>query len=112
MTDAQVESMLPPIVLSLPNATSGQPDVTMQAGALDTYLANAGGGLYCLMLQDGGSQGGATFGDAFLQAFVTVVDLTGSRIGFAQTDCPAPQIYRAHRPTEKRPHRNPRPSER
>jgi len=38
VTDAQVATMLPPIVLSLPNMTSGQPDVTIQASALDTYL--------------------------------------------------------------------------
>jgi hypothetical protein len=108
VTDAQVESMLPPIVLSLPAMTSGQPDVTIQASALDTYLYNGGSGSYCLAIQDGGTQDPSTFGDAFLQAFVTVVDLENSRIGFSPSGCATPSVQHRH-PARKGPHRGPRP---
>ncbi len=112
VTDAQVESTLPPIVLSLPNMTSGQPDVTIQAGALDTYLYNGGGGSYCLAIQDGGTIDASTFGDAFMQAFVTVVDLESSRIGFAPSGCPAPEVWHARHPAKNGPHRRSRPARR
>jgi len=109
-TDAQVEAMLPPIILSLPNMTSGQPDVTIQASSLDTYLYSAGGGQYCLAIQDGGApnQDPSTFGDAFLQAFNTIIDIQGNRIGFSPTGCPTPQFRRIRHP-KKGPHRGPRP---
>ncbi len=110
VTDAQVESMLPPIVLSLPNMTSGQPDVTIQASALDTYLYNGGGGSYCLAIQDGGTQDASTFGDAFMQAFVTVVDIQGSRIGFAPSGCPVPELGHHRHPAKNGPHRGRRPA--
>lgn len=91
VTDDQVESMLPTITLSLPNVATGQPDVSITASALDTYLYNAGSGQYCLAIQDGGSQNGSTFGVAFLQAFHTVVDLAGGRVGFAApASCTSP----------------------
>jgi hypothetical protein len=108
VTDAQVESALPPIVLSLPNVTSGQPDVTIQASALDTYIYNGGNGTYCLAIQDGGTQDASTFGDAFLQAFVTVVDIQSSRIGFAPTGCVAPEVRQHRHPARTGPHRPPR----
>jgi hypothetical protein len=93
VTDAQVESELPPIMLSLPNLTSGQPDVTIQASALDTYLYNAGYGNYCLAIADGGTNDPSTFGDAFLQAFHIVIDVAGGRVGFAPpTTCVVPAM--------------------
>lgn len=110
VTDAQVESTLPTITLSLPNVTSGQPDVTIEASALDTYLSDGGGGQYCLAIQDGGTQDPSTFGDAFLQAFVTVVDLGGNRVGFAKTGCVAPAVRRVRHPAKIGPHRGPRPA--
>jgi Eukaryotic aspartyl protease len=110
VTDAQVESGLPPIVLSLPNMTSGQPDVTIQASALDTYLYNGGDGTYCLAIQDGGTQDPSTFGDAFMQAFITVVDIQNSRIGFAANGCVAPQLVKHRHPAKNGPHRAPRPA--
>jgi hypothetical protein len=111
VTDAQVESMLPPIALSLPAMTSGQPDVTIQGSALDTYLYAQGGGQYCLAIQDGGppNEDPSTFGDAFLQAFTTIVDVTGKRVGFAKTSCPTPQVRRVRHPAKTGPHRAPRP---
>jgi len=111
VTDDEVESMLPQIALSLPNATSSEPDVTIQASALDTYLYNAGGGQYCLALQDGGTVDPSTFGDAFMQAFHTVIDVDGGRVGFAPpTGCPAPAaMHRILRPARIGPHRHPRP---
>ncbi len=109
VTDAQVESSLPPMTLSLPNATSGQPDVTIQASALDTYLYDGGSGQFCLAIQDGGTQDPSTFGDAFLQAFVTIVDVQGGRVGFSPTGCVAPQVRRVRHPAKNGPHRGPRP---
>jgi hypothetical protein len=109
VTDAQVESMLPALTLSLPNATSGQPDVTIQASALDTYLYDGGGGQFCLAIQDGGTQDPSTFGDAFLQAFVTIVDLKGGRVGFSPTGCATPHVRRIRHPAKNGPHRGPRP---
>jgi hypothetical protein len=110
VTDAQVESTLPRLTLSLPNATSGQPDVTIQASALDTYLSDAGSGQFCLAIQDGGTQDPSTFGDAFLQAFVTIVDLEGGRVGFSPTGCVAPLVRPIRHPAKKGPHRGPRPA--
>ncbi len=111
--DAQVNSELPLIALSLPNLTSGQPDITIQASALDTYLYydddGGGGGGYCLAIQDGGTQDASTFGDAFMQAFHIVIDVTGSRVGFApRTTCAAPALSRSRHPTQIGPHRPPR----
>jgi hypothetical protein len=104
VTDAQVESMLPQISLSLPNVTSGQPDVTIEASALDTYLYNGGSGSYCLAIQDGGTQDPSTFGDAFMQAFGISIDLDKQQIGFGATGCLAPQVHRERHPA-KSPHR-------
>jgi hypothetical protein len=111
-TDAQVESTLPSLTISLPNATSGQPDVTLTASPLDTYLQDGGNGQFCLTLQDGGTQDPSTFGDAFLQAFLTIIDLKNSRVGFAPTGCATPQVHRIRHSTEKAPHRAPRPNRR
>jgi Eukaryotic aspartyl protease len=112
VTDAQVESMLPSLTLSLPNVTSGQADVTIQASALDTYFYDGGGGQFCLAIQDGGppTQDPSTFGDAFLQAFLTIVDVQGGRVGFATTSCATPQIRRVRHPAKTGPHRGPRPA--
>jgi hypothetical protein len=109
-TDAKVESMLPPITLSLPAMTSGQPDVIIQGSPLDTYLYDGGGGQFCLAIQDGGpsNQSPSTFGDAFLQAFTTIVDITGGRVGFAKTSCPTPAVRRVRHPAKTGPHRAPR----
>jgi len=104
-TDAEVESMLPQISLSLPNVTSGQPDVTIQASSLDTYLYNGGSGMYCLAIQDGGTQDPSTFGDAFMQAFGISIDLGAQQIGFAPTACATPQIHQPHHPARLGPHR-------
>jgi len=105
VTDAQVESMLPKLSLSLPSVTSGQPDGTIQASALDTYLYNGGGGTYCLAIQDGGSQDPSTFGDAFMQAFGISVDLDKQQVGFGATGCLAPQFHRVRHPAKVGPHR-------
>jgi hypothetical protein len=111
VTDSQVESGLPLIVLSLPNVTSGQPDVTIQASALDTYLYSQGSGQYCLAIQDGGTQDPSTFGDAFMQAFHIDIDVTNGRVGFAQpTTCVAPAMRRIRHPVKNGPHRPPRPA--
>jgi hypothetical protein len=109
VTDAEVEAQLPALTLSLPSVTSGQPDVTITASAMDTYLYNGGSGQYCLAIQDGGTQDASTFGDAFLQAFHVIIDVEGSRAGFAQTSCAAPQVHRVRHPLKAGPHRGPRP---
>jgi hypothetical protein len=106
-TDAQVESTLPSLSLSLP-ATSGSSEVTIEASPLETYIYNAGGGQYCLAIQDGGTQDPSTFGDAFLQAFHVSVDLVANRVGFGKTGCVAPQVRRVRHPAKHGPHRGPR----
>ncbi len=111
VTDAQVEAMLPPITLSLPNMGGGA-DVTIQASALDTYLYDGGNGQFCLAIQDGGTQDPSTFGDAFMQGFHIVVDIPGGRVGFAPPACVAPAIHRQHHPAKTGPHRAPRPGRR
>ena len=114
VTDADVESNLPSISLSLPRVTSGQPDFVITAPALDTYIYNGGDGFYCLAIQDGGTQDPSTFGEAFMQAFHTVIDISGNRVGFAPpTTCVAPAIQQMLRPSlfagPRRPPRPPRP---
>ena len=110
VTDAEVQSGLPHLLLSLPNMTSGQPDVTIEASALDTYIYNGGDGSYCLAIQDGGTQDPSTFGDAFMQAFHIVINVADSRVGFAApTNCVAPAIsHRVLHPMQNGPHRPPR----
>ena len=88
VTDTQIDSVLPHISLSLPSLTNVATNVTIQASALDTYLYNAGGGQYCLAIQDAGTSNPSTFGIAFLQAFHTVIDVSGGSVGFARpTTC-------------------------
>ena len=77
VTDAQVESTLPPLTLSLPSTTSGQPDVTIKASALDTYLQRPAVGSTVSRCRTA-DQDPSTFGDAFLQAFVTISTSRGA----------------------------------
>ena len=93
-----------------PPSASGGADVTITAAPLESYLYDAGNGQFCLAAGDGGDQGGATFGDTFLQAFVTVIDVENQRVGFASdSGCAAkgdaPMIYHPHaKPRDPRHH--------
>jgi hypothetical protein len=82
VTDAQVDAMLPTLNLVLPGVNNG-PSVMFQIPALESYLFDAGQGVFCLGLEDGGSQEASTFGDQFMQAFVSVIDTGNNQIGFA-----------------------------
>ena len=73
----------------------GGGSITISAAALASYFYNAGGGQYCLAVYGGGDQGDATMGDAFMRAFVTVIDVANKQVGFAPTShCAAPEVIR------------------
>jgi hypothetical protein len=66
---------------------------TLSAPALASYLANSGGGQYCIVTASGGDNGEATMGDTFMRGFVTVIDRVNGQVGFAPTShCAAPMI--------------------
>lgn len=99
-TDAMVDAMLPEMSMSF---AQGSGSFTMSAKASVSYLMNAGGGQYCLVVEGGGDGGEATMGDTILRAFVTVVDVGNGQVGFApQAHCIAPQIATARGPLRER----------
>jgi Eukaryotic aspartyl protease len=82
VTDAQVDAMLPPLNIVMPGVNNGA-SVTFQIPALESYMFDASQGVFCLGIEDGGSQDASTFGDQFMQAFVSVIDTGNNQIGFA-----------------------------
>jgi hypothetical protein len=103
VTDAMVNAMLPQMSMSFPGENGG-PNFTVSAPAMSSYLYQMGPGQYCFAFADGGSgnQYFGVMGDTILRAFLTVVDLESSRVGFG-TDggCAAksaiePFVSRAH----------------
>jgi hypothetical protein len=99
-TDAMVDQMLPKLSYSF--AGEGGGTITVDAAPLASYFYAAGGGRYCLAIYGGGDQGGATMGDTFMRAFVTIIDVANGRVGFAPTshcvapDVPSARILREH----------------
>jgi hypothetical protein len=84
VTDAMVDHMLQPLQMSFAN-------VQISAPALSSYLADAGGGQYCLVIYQGA--GLTILGDMFLRGFVTEIDLVNNQVGFApQGHCAAPAV--------------------
>ncbi|HEY3802691.1 MAG TPA: pepsin-like aspartyl protease [Kofleriaceae bacterium] len=103
VTDAQVESMLPPFQMTLPAAGGGS-NVTVSATPLKSYLYDQGSGSFCLGVGNGGNGAGATtMGDQIMQAFVTVIDLQHNQIGWA-TDSGCNEPRRPRDRTTFRPH--------
>ncbi|HEX4452499.1 MAG TPA: pepsin-like aspartic protease [Kofleriaceae bacterium] len=82
VTDEQVDAMLPTLNVVMPGVTNGS-SVTFQIPALDSYMFDAGQGVFCLGIEDGGDQEASTFGDQFMQGFVSVIDTGNNQIGFA-----------------------------
>jgi hypothetical protein len=79
-TAATIDAALPLMSMKLSSASG---DITISVPPSQSYLIDVGGGQWCLAFNDGGAQGGATFGDTFLRSYLTVIDTQGSRIGFA-----------------------------
>ncbi len=91
-TSATVDAMLPKLSLTFSGVGGGS--ITISAPALASYFYDTGGGQYCLVVYGGGDQGNATMGDAFMRAFVTVIDVANKKIGFAPTShCAAPEAF-------------------
>jgi len=104
VTDAQVEAMLPPLVINMPNKAGGS-DLAISVPPLESYLIDAGSGQFCLGIENGGSQDATTMGDMIMQAFVTVIDVQNSQVGWAlDKGCDLPRAprdfstFRPHRP--------------
>ena len=96
-TDAMVDAMLPELSMSFAGG------ISVSAKASVSYLMNAGGGQYCLVVEGGGDNGEATMGDTILRAFVTIIDVGGGQVGFApQAHCIAPQIAHSRGPIGER----------
>ena len=79
-TAATIDAALPVMAMKLPSAAG---DVTISVPPTQSYLIDGGGGQWCLAINDGGAQGGATLGDTFMRGYLSVIDTQGSRIGFA-----------------------------
>jgi hypothetical protein len=91
VSDAMVDSSLPPL-----NMTFGS--LTITASALQSYLIDAGGGEFCMVMFGGGDSGAMTMGDMFLRGFVTVIDIANEQAGFApSTHCTSgPAAFTQH----------------
>jgi hypothetical protein len=87
VTADMVDAMLPPLEFTVPNKAGGA-DIKFSIPALESYMFDGGGGQFCLGIGDGGSFQATTLGDQFMQAFVTVIDVGNSQVGFAlDTGC-------------------------
>jgi hypothetical protein len=84
-----VDVTLPELNMSFDNGSGGT--FTLTSAALDSYLTDAGSGMYCLVVYGGGDNGNAILGDMFLRGFVSEIDLVDNQVGFASSSfCPAP----------------------
>jgi hypothetical protein len=90
VTDTQVNAALPALTVTLP-ATSGG-TATISAEPVGSYLADEGGGQFCLQFLGGADTAGSQIlGLAFMGPFVTILDLQNGRVGFApESGCGSP----------------------
>jgi hypothetical protein len=109
VSDATINSMLPPFVMKMKGAAGGA-DITVSAPALASYLVDAGQGQFCFVMGDGGNE--ATMGDEVMQGFVVVIDQTNKQVGWApDTGCasamprPRDMTKRFHGPKPHGPRR-------
>ena len=105
-TDAQIEAMLPPFVMTM-KGMNGAPDIKVSAGPFESYLYDQGGGSICLGLDDAQASGpgAATMGDQIMQSFITVVDEKNQRIGWVpDTYCSTHPGARVHDRERFHPH--------
>ena len=89
VTAAQVDAMLPAMSTSFPDGQGGT--FTMTSSPTRSYLDDQGGGQFCLAITDGGTGDTSVtiLGDAFMRAFVSVLDLEHDQVGFApDIGCP------------------------
>lgn len=84
VTTAMVDAMLPELSMAFAGQSGGA-NFTVSAKASRTYLYDAGGGMFCFAFADGGEGQNyfGVMGDTIMRAFVTVVDPTNLRVGFA-----------------------------
>jgi hypothetical protein len=97
VTAAMVDAMLPPMTITMPGMNGGA-DVTISANPMESYFYDAGNGMFCYALGDGGTQDATTMGDAIMRNFVTVIDLANNQVGWApDSGCGLQaQIHRTH----------------
>ncbi len=82
VTAAMVDAMLPPLTLKMPNKAGGA-DLSYTVPPMWSYMMDAGNGMFCFGIGDGGTQDATTMGDMIMQAFVTVIDVDHQQVGFA-----------------------------
>ena len=104
VTDDMVDAMLPPLQFTMPSKNGG-PDLQFTVPALQSYMFDGGQGVFCLGVGDGGDVEATTLGDQFMQAFVTVIDVGNSQVGFApDSGCNSSSKRRSRDMTSFRPH--------
>jgi hypothetical protein len=81
VTAAQVDAMLPVMSTTFTGGTT----FVVSSPPTRSYLNDVGSGMFCLAAADGGAgdQSATILGDAFMRAFVTVLDFDHDRVGFA-----------------------------
>jgi hypothetical protein len=90
-TAAMIDATLPKMEMTFDKIGGGS--FTLEVAPMQSYLYDGGGGQFCLAVFGGGDQGDATMGDAFMRAFVTVIDIKNKQVGFAPSaHCTAPGI--------------------
>ena len=101
VTDAMVDAGLSKLNMTF---GTGANAATISVAALESYMINAGEGMYCMVMFPGGDDGAMTMGDMFLRGFVTVIDIANERAGFAPSShCAAPAgltQHEFHKPRE------------
>jgi Eukaryotic aspartyl protease len=102
VTDDQVDAMLPPFVMTMRNAAGGS-DITVSAGALESYLYDGGNNTFCAGMFDGGDE--AIIGDELLQGFVVVIDEKNQQIGWAKDAGCSQEAFRMPHDRTKKLHR-------
>lgn len=82
VTAAMVDAMLPALTFTVPNKTTGSPDVSFTVKPMVSYMYDGGANQWCFGIDDD-QGGGVTLGDQIMQAFVTIIDLQNQQVGFA-----------------------------
>jgi hypothetical protein len=91
VTDAMVDAGLPKLNMTF---GTGANAITLSSAALESYMIDAGGGMYCMVMMPGGDDGEMIMGDMFLRGYVTLIDIANERAGFAPSKtCAAPAAF-------------------
>jgi hypothetical protein len=110
VTAAMIDANLPTLTITFPNKAGGT-DISFTVKPMVSYMYDGGGNQWCFGIDDDGGEG-ATLGDQFMQAFVSIIDVDHQQVGWAlDTGCAANPAFR--RPIQRstfRPHLpHPRP---